>query len=221
LRGALDPGDVVLPPVAGARPAPPRAAPGTRTFGPRPPRPAPPPAPSGRRPMRVLVLGALVATLAVTALVAGPVRRGLGGGNDTVPTTTSPCPSQIPPPVPPGAALLEGDLDGDGCPSFAVRRGDVLEVVVDPAEDQPRRYQLGRADDHLLLGDWDCDGVDTPGLYRPSTGEVFYFFEWSRDGAPLVQAETIDAGRRGATPSVSDNEGSGCQEILLRGGQVS
>ncbi|MBW3643372.1 MAG: hypothetical protein KY447_10705, partial [Actinobacteria bacterium] len=157
----------------------------------------------------------------VAALVAGPVRRGLGGGDDPVATTASPCPSLAPPPVPPGATLLEGDLDGDGCPSFAVRRGDVLEVVIDPAEDQPRRYQLGRADDHLLLGDWDCDGIDTPGLYRPSTGEVFYFYEWSRKGAPLAQAEAIDAGRRDADPSVSDNEGSGCQEIVLRGGQVA
>lgn len=121
---------------------------------------------------------------------------------------------------PEGSALLQGDLDGDGCDTFVVRQGDVVEAVVDPAESQPRRFQLGQPDDAFLLGDWDCDGTDTPGLYRPATGQVFYFLTWARPGEPLPSAAAVETNQRDASPEVSDDGKGGCQEIVLRGGAV-
>ena len=43
---------------------------------------------------------------------------------------------------------------------------------------QGRRYALGRPGDVTIVGDWDCDGTDTPALLRPATGEVAIFSEW-------------------------------------------
>lgn len=43
------------------------------------------------------------------------------------------------------------------------------------------RWSFGRAGDRLLLGDWNCDGVDTPVLIQPS-GAVWVIDAWP-DGA--------------------------------------
>ena len=50
-------------------------------------------------------------------------------------------------------------------------------------EDGPVRYRVGAPGDALVIGDWDCDGIDTPGLYRPTTGETFLFDDWAHDEA--------------------------------------
>jgi hypothetical protein len=90
-----------------------------------------------------------------------------------------PCPA-LPAPAA-GSVLLAGDTDGDGCPNAVVRTGNVLEV------DGRERFALGQDGDVPMLGDWDCDGVATPGLFRPSTGESFVFGGWGgTEDAPLA-----------------------------------
>ena len=219
LRASVDPEGVAVPGTTAARGKADGGERGTRTFGPRPPRPEPRPRRERHRPRRALVLAGALVALTVAAVSAGPARQLLFGDDDGPVTRAARCPALTPPPLPEGAELFEGDLDGDGCTSFVVRRGDVVEAVVDPTEGQPRVFSLGRPDDTLLLGDWDCDGVDTPGLYRPSTGEVFYFFEWARPGAPVPNAAPLATGQRLAAPEVGDDE-QGCQEIVLRGGEM-
>ncbi len=217
LRAALGTDTPILPVPVGPGGPGHAGARGTTTFGPRPPRPVV--AVPRHRP-RVWVLGGLLGALTLAALTAGPLRAVLVGGAGPSETGTRSCPALSPPTLAPGAALFQGDLDGDGCDTFVVRQGDVVEAVVDEAEAGPRRFQVGRPDDVLLLGDWDCDRIDTPGLYRPTTGEVFYFFEWARSGAPLPNAVPVETNRRDATPEVSDDGKGGCQEIVLRGGAV-
>ena len=34
-------------------------------------------------------------------------------------------------------------------------------------------FFFGIPGDIPLTGDWDCDGFDTPGVFRPATGQVF------------------------------------------------
>ncbi|HHC07443.1 MAG TPA: hypothetical protein ENK55_01820, partial [Actinobacteria bacterium] len=34
-------------------------------------------------------------------------------------------------------------------------------------------FYFGNPGDYPFMGDWDCDGVDTPGLYRRSDGYVY------------------------------------------------
>ena len=55
----------------------------------------------------------------------------------------------------------------------------------------PRRYAIGAPGDVVALGDWNCDGIDTPGLFRPSTGVISLFDAWpvtTDTAAPSVVA---------------------------------
>lgn len=211
LRASLPAGEVALPGPAPARPAgtvsSDRGRRGTRTFGPRPSSPG---RASGGRRRWPLVAG--VAVLAVGLPVLWLRQR-----EDEPTTSTTRC-TDPEPEVPEGAELLQGDFDGDGCLSFAVRQGVELAAPVDREEDGPRRYRIGEDGDRLLLGDWNCDLIDTPGLYRPATGEVFYFDAWTEPGAPLAGADPVLSGQLGATPRLGTAEGTGCDAIVLEGG---
>ena len=161
-------------PPDGGRPVTTESEPPTRSFGPRPPRPgpastttatAPTPAPASRR----RIVAALAAGGAATVIVALALlveRRG-------------PARPEAPS-CPPVTAPLKADVDGDGCPSPAMWSGNVLEVAGE-------RYQLGQPGDVVVLGDWDCDGRDTPALYRPG-GAVLFFDGWAEDGRALPAA---------------------------------
>ena len=41
-----------------------------------------------------------------------------------------------------------------------------------------RRYAIGVQGDLVATGDWDCDGIPTPAIVRPATGDVVLFEEW-------------------------------------------
>ena len=40
-------------------------------------------------------------------------------------------------------------------------------------DDYAPSFYYGNPGDYPFMGDWDCDGVDTPGLYRQSDGYVY------------------------------------------------
>jgi hypothetical protein len=52
-------------------------------------------------------------------------------------------------------------------------------------------YGLGQPGDEVELGDWDCDGVVTPLLRRPSTGEAWRYDGWPTAEHP-VEAIAVD-----------------------------
>lgn len=108
----------------------------------------------------------VAAMAAVTVAGAGLLAR-----------TGRPAPFQAGP-CPPVTTPLRADIDGDGCASAVTWSGTVLEV-------EGRRYQMGQPGDHVLLGDWNCDGRDTPALYRVS-GQVFVFDAWADDARAQV-----------------------------------
>ncbi len=107
---------------------------------------------------------------------------------------------------PPDPAPLQADVDGDGCASGVRWSGNVLEV-------EGRRYQLGEPGDSVVLGDWDCDGRDTPALYRP-TGAVFFFDGWAEDGTPRPAASRGEQLPQGE-PEVRRGE-DGCDRLVVR-----
>ncbi len=49
-------------------------------------------------------------------------------------------------------------------------------------------YRVGRPGDHVVLGDWDGDGVLTPAVLHPADGAVFVYRTWPAPDAPVVAA---------------------------------
>ena len=109
------------------------------------------------------------------------------------PGSTWPASCAVPDPAGP-------DVDGDGCPEAIDLDGRTATVGSVTVE-------LGQDGDLVALGDWHCDGVATPALLRPSTGEVFVFPTWSFDEVVEVRAvgtfadATAIAAGPGACPS--------------------
>jgi hypothetical protein len=61
------------------------------------------------------------------------------------------------------------------------------------------------------MGDWDCDGVDTPGLYRRSDGLVYLRNSNSQGNADI----TFSFGNPGDLPLAGDFDGDGCDTVSL------
>jgi hypothetical protein len=76
-----------------------------------------------------------------------------------------------------------------------------------------RRYVVGRPDDLIATGDWDCDDEATAALLRPSTGEVLVFSRFSIDRALSVTlAQRVD----GAIELAIAGDSDGCAELGVR-----
>jgi hypothetical protein len=113
---------------------------------------------------------------------------------------------------------MEVDLLGDGCPVPVVWDGQVLQLRLDPSDARPRRYAFDSAEGgsgHLVFGDWDCDGADSPALYQPSTGRVSYFaYVPERSGAEVEAGRVEDTGVVDGRPEVVEGPGTdGCDVV--------
>lgn len=168
----------------------------TRVFGPRPPivaaAPPPPVVRSRTLPRRWLLIAvALVAGVGAVALLrptpAAPSAR--------------PAPARVacsaPAAVPTGSVTVTGDVDGNGCADLFVRTGDVIERV---GAANGEKFSVGRASDVIVLGDWDCDGRDTPALYRPDAGRTWIFNSWAATSEPVTPARSTAASGPPRTP---------------------
>ncbi len=223
------PGPPPGPDLPGAsHPAPLHPAPrGTRTFGPRPPAPEARPRRGWRDVRRAL------AVVGVAAAVGAGLAAGAGWRSADRPPPASVadrgasepprrCPHVEAPPAPPGATALEGDLDGDGCTIPVVWDGAVLHVRAEP--DGPVRRYAVRAEDgdasggQLVLGDWDCDGTDTPALYRPATGVVAYFAAVPGRVGAQIEAAAEATGIVGGHARVVRADDGRCDRVAARPG---
>jgi len=72
-------------------------------------------------------------------------------------------------------------------------------------------FYYGDPGDIVFVGDWDCDGVDTPGLYRQSDGFVYLRNENTQGNAD----ETFYFGNPGDVPLPGDFNGDGCDTISI------
>jgi len=154
---------------------------GTRVFGPRPPVTEDQP-----RRGRPLLTGAVVVALIVAAVVGGLwARDRLDDSQDPTkvaidgrPASGAECPDLEPIEVPPGAEETTADFNGDGCPVQVVWDGTVMRFRLKESDRRPRRFEFEsaqRGSGQLLIGDWDCDGTESPAYYQPATGSVAYF----------------------------------------------
>lgn len=211
-------------------PAPPAAAAdsGTRTFGPRPPCPVEvDEAPARRWLAPALVLAVLAAGLAAggwwwLSARAGPEPAATEpAGGPAVPEPDCPPPAR--PEVPDGARLLAGDVDGDGCPSYVLWDGETVEAELDAGE-PPVAFRFTGDDpgaltgeEALLLGDWNCDGVDTPAVYTPADGRVHYFDRWPDTPGTLGESRSFRTGiLDGAARIVTGDDG--CDAVRVADG---
>ena len=81
----------------------------------------------------------------------------------------------------PGDIPIAGDFDGDGCDTLSIYRpSEGKYYIIDHLGSgdaglgaAEHSYYFGDPDDSPFVGDWDGDGVDTPGLRREANGFVY------------------------------------------------
>ena len=72
-------------------------------------------------------------------------------------------------------------------------------------------FYYGNPGDVPFAGDWDCDGEDTPGLYRQSDGYVYLRNSNSQGNADI----SFFFGNPGDIPLAGDFNGDGCDTVSL------
>lgn len=78
-------------------------------------------------------------------------------------------------------------------------------------EHEGATWELGTERDQLLLGDWNCDGVDTPALLTAAEHALYVIDEWPRDGS-------LEARHVTTVPNATRAEverGASCDRIAL------
>ncbi len=75
-------------------------------------------------------------------------------------------------------------------------------------------FAFGKVDDVVIIGDWDGDGISTPGIQR---GNLFYLRNRNSGGKANI---VFAYGRTGDVPVVGDWDGDGVDTIGVRRGNV-
>jgi hypothetical protein len=184
----------------------------TRTFGPRPPR-LEPERPGRARSLRVPALAvAGLAAAGLLWLVRGPFSSDDDAGPD--------CSEEVATTGAGGreAVEVEGDPEGDGCTTVGAYQPETVAgaermVLTITIGGDRQRIAIGAPGDQLVLGDWDCDGSDTPGLYRASAGEVQYFDAWPEVEQHRYQPDRTEPAGAGGTASLAEGAADRCDRI--------
>ncbi|NNL12664.1 MAG: hypothetical protein HKO82_03130, partial [Acidimicrobiia bacterium] len=109
--------------------------------------------------------------------------------------------------------------EGSDCDTIAfVDPGSEINLLSDihPAA-TTNEFYYGTPADVPLMGDWDCDGTATPGMYRPANG--FVYLRNSNDTG--VADEEFFFGIAGDIPIVGDWNNNSCDTLgIYRNGRV-
>ncbi len=99
------------------------------------------------------------------------------------------------------------------CDQIGVVDADARWRVKDAVASEARDVEFGYGDpgDVPFLGDWDCDGVETPGLYRRSDGFVYL----RNSNATGVADVSYFFGNPLDLPLAGDFDGDGCDTVSL------
>jgi hypothetical protein len=120
-----------------------------------------------------------------------------------------------------GQIALSGDWDGDGQTGIGVYSpGDargfpgLFQLRNEPSAGAPGfNFNFGGPGDLPVVGDWDGDGADTVGVYRPATGEWFLTSSSPVSGDPGLFAQFTFAGGLMSRPVAGDWDGDGTDGI--------
>lgn len=93
-----------------------------------------------------------------------------------------------------GRPATGGPTTGAADPAYASwpasDSGDSAELAAGLIHDRDgRRYAIGTEGDLVVIGDWNCDGVATPAIARPGTGQVAMFDRWPPPEATISESE--------------------------------
>lgn len=97
-------------------------------------------------------------------------------------------------------------------PAVRVWPVEAIEVVGREVRRAGGRWEVGAEGDLVVVGDWDCDRLPTPGVLRPATGAVAVFDGWEATTARPVTTVTGAAAIR---------PGTGCGEATIVGADGS
>ena len=81
----------------------------------------------------------------------------------------------------------------------------------DWADGDTTSFYFGNPGDYPIMGDWNCTGVDTPGLYRQSDGYV-YLRNSNTQGPADIR---FFFGNPGDVPLAGDFDGDGCDTVSI------
>ena len=93
-----------------------------------------------------------------------------------------------------GGAAMGGAATGAANPAYTSLSATEPGGSADPAaglihDRDGRRYAIGAEGDLVVIGDWDCDGVATPAIARPGTGQVAMFDRWPPPEATISESD--------------------------------
>ncbi len=118
------------------------------------------------------------------------------------------------------AAMVVFVLAMSGMPAIALSPGDSTGVVDqttgiwylrDATTGTTTSFYYGNPGDYPMVGDWDCNGIDTPGLYRQSDGYV-YLRNSNTQGIADVR---FFFGNPGDVPLPGDFNKDGCDTVSI------
>ncbi len=121
---------------------------------------------------------------------------------------------QVDAPADPAAADAGwGCPDGTTCDGVALVSGQArFELFTSIAATAPdAAFLYGNPGDVPLLGDWDCDGVRTPAMYRPANG-FMYLRNANSEGIADVE---YFYGDPADIPLAGDFDGDGCDTLAI------
>jgi hypothetical protein len=73
------------------------------------------------------------------------------------------------------------------------------------------KFMFGLPGEVPMLGDWDCDGLDTPGMFRPTDG-----YAYMRNNIAIGYGDVgFFLGQSGDVPIAGDFDGDGCDTVSL------
>lgn len=163
-----------------------------------------PPLRLDRRKVAAIAAGVVGLGAGIAALVSVQTSDAAAPPLTTLPRTeATPAASTAPSPATPRSASSDGGAEAERSTSGGV------EVEAGGA-----RYAVGQAGDHVVLGDWDCDGQPGAALLRPATGAVFVFDVLATPDQPI-------SGRPLATVPdavglVTIDQTDGCTSLAVR-----
>ena len=184
--------------LAGAPPRPPSQ---TRDFGPRPGGDGPETdteAQTTKRPLHLVLLafGIGISALAIfVALRPSP-------GHDIADSTTN------------AGLIVERTMTADSTLANhgATWSDETGTLSTNSSQEAPKFWHVGEPGDIAAIGDWDCDGSPTLGVFRPATGNWFTFSDWNPDSSSHVEILDHSAAGTGLNVTV---RASGCATPLV------